>query len=158
MSQKSMGFENVRNVRPVLHIFWSCSLWWGSNNRKRQFLEIRTRLLLSVLHLGKSFTIPQKKKTITMNSLPLVTLEILLVNGIFPSPRAWLTNSNGAIPAGFTGREPNSYVATRVVGNREEKKVPVVLRPEFHFMLLPFQSDSRDASLTLEKNFKHTAL
>lgn len=57
-----------------------------------------------------------------MKSLPLVTLEILLVNGTFSSPGAELTNSNGAVPTGFTGRDPNSCVAACVMGNRRKKK------------------------------------
>lgn len=72
MSWKSMGFENVPNVRHVIHIFQSCSLCWGSNinNRKRHFLEIRKRLHLSVLHLGKSFPLLKKQDYYNEKSSP----------------------------------------------------------------------------------------
>lgn len=150
MLWKSMDFENVPNVRHVLCIFWSCRPWWGSNinNRKWQFLEIRKRLHLSVLHLGKSLTIPRKTRGfIIMKSLLLSTLEILLVNGIFSSPGAWLTNSRGVISARFM--EGTELLRWYLFCGQREKKMPVDLCPMFHF-ILHFQPGSRDVPLILK--------
>lgn len=63
----------------------------------------------------------KKTKTIIVKSLPLVTHEILLVNGNLLSLGAWFTNSNGVVPAGLMGTETNSCVATSVMSYRDKK-------------------------------------